>query len=84
MGPVANRFAADFPHHSCAQLFALAVDIKRYPAFIPWCRQARIVAYSGHVLVQERSLRLHRDCLTIGGRADAAAVRRMGVPSREP
>lgn len=53
MEPVAGRFAADFPTHSCAQLFALAVDIERYPAFIPWCRSARIVARHGDMLEVE-------------------------------
>jgi len=27
-----------------AQLFALVVDIEKYPEFLPWCRAARIVS----------------------------------------
>ena len=50
MRPIAGRFAADFPDYSCEQLFALAVDIERYPTFIPWCREARIVKRDGMVL----------------------------------
>lgn len=53
MHPIAGRFAADFPGHSCDELFALAADIERYPAFIPWCRQTRIVARRDGVLEVE-------------------------------
>lgn len=30
--------------YSPAQLFALVVDIEKYPEFLPWCRAARIVS----------------------------------------
>jgi coenzyme Q-binding protein COQ10 len=38
-----GRMQADFPGLTPAQLFAVAADIESYPAFIPWCRSARIV-----------------------------------------
>lgn len=44
MSAVTGQAAADFPRFSPDQLFALAVDIERYPAFIPWCRHARILS----------------------------------------
>jgi len=40
---LAGRMRADFPGLSTAQLFSVAADIESYPAFIPWCRSARIV-----------------------------------------
>lgn len=30
-----------------AQLYALVMDIERYPEFIPWCRAARIISRVG-------------------------------------
>lgn len=53
MRPIAGRFAADFPEYGCEELFALAADIEHYPAFIPWCRRARIIARHGDVLEVE-------------------------------
>ncbi|CAA7624460.1 type II toxin-antitoxin system RatA family toxin [Magnetospirillum sp. UT-4] len=47
MPELAGRFAAEFPRHSREQLFALADDIESYPAFIPWCRSARVVSQAG-------------------------------------
>lgn len=38
-----GRFQAEFPHLSARQLFDIASDIENYPAFIPWCRSARVV-----------------------------------------
>ena len=29
--------------YSAAQIYALVLDIERYPEFLPWCRAARIV-----------------------------------------
>lgn len=51
MLPVTGRFSADFPAFAPEQMFALAVDIERYPSFIPWCRRAEIVGRDGDVLV---------------------------------
>lgn len=31
--------------YSAEQLFALVVDIEKYPQFLPWCRAARIVSH---------------------------------------
>ena len=42
MSALVGGWHVDFPHHSCDQIFALAVDIESYPRFIPWCGQARI------------------------------------------
>lgn len=50
MLPVSGRVTADFPHYSAEQMFALAVDIERYPAFIPWCRRAQVLARDGDTL----------------------------------
>lgn len=40
---LSGRMQADFPGLNPGQLFAIAADIESYPAFIPWCRVARIV-----------------------------------------
>lgn len=50
MLPITGRFTADFPAFTCEQLFTLAADIERYPAFIPWCRHAEILSRDGDVL----------------------------------
>lgn len=34
--------------YSAEQLFALVVDIEKYPQFLPWCRAARIVSREGN------------------------------------
>ncbi|MGE5516490.1 MAG: type II toxin-antitoxin system RatA family toxin [Bacteroidota bacterium] len=49
MLPVTGRVAAEFPTYTVEQMFALAADIERYPQFIPWCRDARVVARDGDV-----------------------------------
>lgn len=33
--------------YSPAQMFALVNDIERYPEFLPWCRQARVLSRDG-------------------------------------
>ena len=53
MGPATGRFTADFPAYAPAQMFALAADIERYPEFIPWCRQARVLSRDGGALEVE-------------------------------
>jgi coenzyme Q-binding protein COQ10 len=50
MSVVTGGWAVDFPHHDCARLFAVAVDIESYPRFIPWCRLARIRRRDGNRL----------------------------------
>lgn len=50
---LSGRLSADFPGLSPAQLFALAIDIESYPAFLPWCRTARIVERHDDRLVVE-------------------------------
>lgn len=47
MKPLSGRFAADFPRWSPGQMFRLAADIERYPAFIPWCKSARVLSEDG-------------------------------------
>ena len=47
--PLSGRFSADFPGLSAGQLFAVASDVESYPAFIPWCRSARVLAADGAV-----------------------------------
>lgn len=42
-----GRFQAEFPRLSARQLFDIANDIESYPAFIPWCRSARISEIDG-------------------------------------
>jgi coenzyme Q-binding protein COQ10 len=49
MLPITGCVAAEFPHHGAEQMFALAADIESYPAFIPACRRARILARDGDV-----------------------------------
>jgi coenzyme Q-binding protein COQ10 len=39
--------------HTPAQLYALVLDIERYPEFLPWCRAARIVRREGDHFIGE-------------------------------
>ncbi len=39
--------------YSPQQLFALVVDIEKYPEFLPWCRAARVVAREGESFLGE-------------------------------
>jgi len=43
--PVIERSA--LVPHSAVQMFELVNDVERYPEFLPWCRDARVVAQSG-------------------------------------
>lgn len=49
MSAVIGRATAEFVTYTPEQIFALAADIESYPAFIPWCRRARIVSRDGEV-----------------------------------
>lgn len=50
MGPATGRFTAEFPAYGPDQMFALAADIERYPDFIHWCRQIRVLSRDGNML----------------------------------
>ena len=39
--------------YSPAQLFAMVLDIEKYPEFLPWCRAARIVSREGDAFLGE-------------------------------
>lgn len=43
MSAITGTIAADYPRHSCDELFALASDIEHYPRFLPWCKSARVI-----------------------------------------
>lgn len=45
--------------HSPAQLYAMVLDIERYPEFLPWCRAARIVERSDDSFVGELVVSFH-------------------------
>lgn len=47
MTPLAGRLVAEFPGRTPDELFRLAADIEGYPAFIPWCRSARVLREDG-------------------------------------
>lgn len=40
-------------HYSPAQLYALVLDVERYPEFIPWCRGARITQHHADHFIAE-------------------------------
>lgn len=42
MSAITGTIAADYPRHSCDELFALASDIEQYPRFLPWCKSVRV------------------------------------------
>ncbi|HSV29863.1 MAG TPA: type II toxin-antitoxin system RatA family toxin [Candidatus Omnitrophota bacterium] len=44
---LSGGFSADFPRFTREQLFAIATDVERYPAFIPWCKSARVLMDDG-------------------------------------
>jgi ribosome-associated toxin RatA of RatAB toxin-antitoxin module len=39
--------------YSAEQMYALVTDIERYPLFLPWCDQARILETTEHGVVAE-------------------------------
>jgi len=48
-----RRVSRFYPRYSPEQLFGLAADIESYPAFVPGCRAARILARDGDRLQVE-------------------------------
>ncbi|MDD3029134.1 MAG: type II toxin-antitoxin system RatA family toxin [Alphaproteobacteria bacterium] len=52
--------------YSAAQMFDLVADIERYPDFLPWCRDARILTHENGGFVAELSVgtRLFNDSFT--------------------
>ncbi len=43
--------------HSAAQLYALIVDVERYPQFLPWCVAARVAQREPESMVASLSIR---------------------------
>ena len=39
--------------YSAQQIYALVIDVERYPEFIPWCKAARIVERNEHNFLAE-------------------------------
>lgn len=39
--------------YSAEQVYALVVDIEKYPEFLPWCRAARILSHKGNSFLGE-------------------------------
>lgn len=39
--------------YSPAQMFALVTDVRRYPEFLPWCDQARVLEATGEGMTAE-------------------------------
>ncbi|MBY0355793.1 MAG: type II toxin-antitoxin system RatA family toxin [Rickettsiales bacterium] len=39
--------------YTCEQLFDLVADVEKYPAFLPWCRAARIIERGDGFMVAE-------------------------------
>lgn len=37
--------------HSAPEMFALVIDIERYPQFLPWCDQGEVLERSDHGMV---------------------------------
>lgn len=50
-----------FSPYTPAQLYALVIDVEKYPQFIPWCRGARIVrreeqSFFGELIISFKNL----------------------------
>lgn len=43
--------------YSPTQLFALVVDIEKYPEFLPWCKAARVLSRTGDSFIAELLIR---------------------------
>lgn len=43
--------------HSAAQVYALIVDVERYPEFLPWCDGAEVESRAGSEMVASLSIR---------------------------
>jgi ribosome-associated toxin RatA of RatAB toxin-antitoxin module len=39
-----------FAPYSCAQMFALVNDVRAYPAFLPWCAEATVLAETAEAM----------------------------------
>ncbi|WP_447582144.1 type II toxin-antitoxin system RatA family toxin [Anaplasma marginale] len=49
-----NRFAGEEAlAFSAEQLFSIVLDVERYPEFLPWCKEVRVVSRDGSSLVAE-------------------------------
>lgn len=83
MPAIAGRFAADFPTYDCQQLFTLAADIERYPAFIPWCRHAEIVRRDGPMVWVDNHFGAGPVDVTFRTRAVATEPHRLEITSAE-
>jgi ribosome-associated toxin RatA of RatAB toxin-antitoxin module len=40
-------------HHSAAQMYSLVNDVERYPEFLPWCSDGRLISSSDDLLCGE-------------------------------
>ena len=45
--------------HSAPSMFALVADIASYPAFLPWCGGARVLARDGSAVTAEVDIAFH-------------------------
>ncbi len=53
MRVLAGTFRADYSRWTPEQLFAVAADIENYPAFLPWCRTAKVLLRQEKILEVE-------------------------------
>ncbi len=48
-----------FVAYSAEQMFALVDDVEKYPQFLPWCGEVRVVERTGHELVATLAINYH-------------------------
>jgi ribosome-associated toxin RatA of RatAB toxin-antitoxin module len=72
--------------HGAAEMYALVDDIESYPAFLPWCTDARVQEIDGHkratLTVGLRGLRQSFTTVNEGRPAEAIEMRLVEGPFR--
>ena len=43
--------------YSAEEMFALVIDVERYPDFLPWCDKGRVLERTDHGMLAESALR---------------------------
>ncbi len=71
--------------YTAEQLFDLVAAVERYPEFLPWCKETRILAREGDVFHAEMTIGFKTVRQAFGSRVETARPHRIDVePTRGP
>jgi ribosome-associated toxin RatA of RatAB toxin-antitoxin module len=62
--------------HSAEQMFALVTDVDRYPEFLPWCDNARVLEHTSDGMVAEIGM-------SLSGFRKSFTTRNTHIPGRQ-